>query len=37
MFDNVKTINRKRRQQRVRTRVRGTDANLGCVFFAAPS
>jgi large subunit ribosomal protein L18 len=26
MFDSVKTINRKRRQERVRTRVRGTDA-----------
>ncbi|HSD10509.1 MAG TPA: 50S ribosomal protein L18 [Candidatus Binatia bacterium] len=26
MFDDVKTINRKRRQERVRTRVRGTDA-----------
>jgi large subunit ribosomal protein L18 len=25
MFDSVKTINRKRRQERVRTRVRGTD------------
>jgi large subunit ribosomal protein L18 len=26
MFDNVRTISRKRRQERVRTRVRGTDA-----------
>ncbi len=26
MFDNVRTTNRKRRQERVRTRVRGTDA-----------
>jgi large subunit ribosomal protein L18 len=36
MFDNVKTINRKRRQQRVRTRVRGTDAKPRlCVFRSA--
>jgi len=36
MFDNDKTINRKRRQERVRDRVRGTDARPRlCVFRSA--
>jgi large subunit ribosomal protein L18 len=36
MFDNVKTTNRKRRQARVRNRVRGTDARPRlCVFRSA--
>jgi large subunit ribosomal protein L18 len=36
MFDSIKTINRKRRQERVRNRVRGTDARPRlCVFRSA--
>ena len=36
MFDDVKTENRKRRQERVRKRVRGTDAKPRlCVFRSA--
>ncbi len=36
MFDNDKTINRQRRQRRVRDRVRGTDARPRlCVFRSA--
>jgi large subunit ribosomal protein L18 len=36
MFDNLKTVSRKRRQRRVRNRVRGTDARPRlCVFRSA--
>ena len=36
MFDNLKTVNRKRRQERVRNRVRGTDSRPRlCVFRSA--
>jgi large subunit ribosomal protein L18 len=36
MFNSLKTVNRKRRQERVRTRVRGTDSRPRlCVFRSA--
>src|SRR5262245_46623862 len=36
MFNNLKSVNRKRRQERVRTRVRGTDSRPRlCVFRSA--
>ena len=36
MFNNLKTVNRKRRQERVRDRVRGTDSRPRlCVFRSA--
>jgi large subunit ribosomal protein L18 len=36
MFDNLKTVNRKRRQERVRDRLRGTDSRPRlCVFRSA--